>query len=150
MTKGIQFMLCLDFLCYLRLGRDHGPMYPNGWLNRPLPCVPMNHHGCCYKSVYQKDTCGDNQSNSFLWSPCINALLAWAFFGYVAKRVYTHVHFLVYHIRDSRDRSAIIDQTRDSSGAIWRMFRRLVNMSLLFAHKSVLWDGIAIVEAGKD
>ena len=30
-------MLCLDFLWYLCLGRDHGPMDPNGWLNRPLP-----------------------------------------------------------------------------------------------------------------
>ena len=47
MTKGIQIMMCLDFLCYLCLGRDHGPMDPNGWLKRPVPWGPMNHHGCC-------------------------------------------------------------------------------------------------------
>ena len=35
-------MMCLDFLCYLCLGRDHGPMDPNGWLKRPVPWGPMN------------------------------------------------------------------------------------------------------------
>ena len=28
MTKGIHIMMFLDFLCYLCLGRDHGPMDP--------------------------------------------------------------------------------------------------------------------------
>ena len=47
MTKVIQIMMCLDFLCYMCLGRDHGPMDPNGWLKHPVPLGPMNHHGCC-------------------------------------------------------------------------------------------------------
>ena len=66
--KGILilFNCALIFSAICAMGKDHGPMDPTGWLNRPLPCGPMNHHGCCYKSVYQKDTGGDNQSNSFL------------------------------------------------------------------------------------
>ena len=33
-------MMCLDFPCYMCLGRDHGPMDPNGWLKRPVPWGP--------------------------------------------------------------------------------------------------------------
>ena len=72
-------MMCLDILCYMCLGRDHGPMDPNGWLKRQVPWGPMNHHWCCYKSVHQRDTGGDTQSNPFLWSPYMKALLAWTF-----------------------------------------------------------------------
>ena len=43
MTKGLQLMMCwIFFLCYLCLGRDHGPMDPNGWLKRPVPWGLMN------------------------------------------------------------------------------------------------------------
>ena len=51
MTKGIQIMLCLDFLCYMCLGGDHGPVaQPSLAMGTDEPlrvllqkCVPKRH-----------------------------------------------------------------------------------------------------------